>query len=74
MDKLLAGVPKADVLDSSVKLLSNGNRISLSGLSSKDDIETLKASQFIRIYLKGELKALYSYDDEKKDFKVFKML
>ena len=58
MDKLLAGVPKADVLDSSVKLLSNGNRISLSGLSSKDDIETLKASQFIRIYLKGELKAL----------------
>ena len=74
MDKLLAGVPKADVLDSSVKLLSNGNRISLSGLLSKDDIETLKASQFIRIYLKGELKALYSYDDEKKDFKVFKML
>ena len=74
MDKLLAGVPKADVLDSSVKLLSNGNRISLSGLSSKDDIETLKASQYIRIYLKGELKALYSYDDEKKDFKVFKML
>ena len=74
MDKLLAGVPKADVLDSSVKLLSNGNRISLSGLSSKDDIDTLKASQFIRIYLKGELKALYSYDDEKKDFKVFKML
>ena len=74
MDKLLAGVPKADVLDSSVKLLSNGNRISLSGLSSKDDIETLKASQFIRIYLKGVLKALYSYDDEKKDFKVFKML
>ena len=74
MDKLLAGVPKADVLDSSVKLLSNGNRISLSGLSSKDDIETLKASQFIRIYLKGELKALYSYDHEKKDFKVFKML
>ncbi len=74
MDKLLAGVPKADVLDSSIKLLSNGNRISLSGLSSKDDIETLKASQFIRIYLKGELKALYSYDDEKKDFKVFKML
>ncbi len=74
MDKLLAGVPKADVLDSSEKLLSNGNRISLSGLSSKDDIETLKASQFIRIYLKGELKALYSYDDEKKDFKVFKML
>ena len=76
MDMILSGFPSVEILDSSDKLLTNGNRIGLSGfnLSDEEKLETLKSADFIRVYYKKELRALYSYDAEKKDFKVFKML
>jgi tRNA pseudouridine55 synthase len=36
--------------------------------------DELKEADFIRVYYQDELKALYSYDADKNDFKVFKML
>jgi tRNA pseudouridine55 synthase len=86
MDKLLESVPAVEALDSSEKLLTNGNRLRPDGIKlindnstsstveEDDSSDVLKSSDFIRVYYKGELRALYSYDAEKKDFKVFKML
>jgi tRNA pseudouridine55 synthase len=70
MDTILAAVPAVSVSDSSIKLLTNGNRLSASELVGDE----LKEADFIRVYYQDELKALYSYDADKKDFKVFKML
>ena len=86
MDKLLESVPAVEALDSSEKLLTNGNRLRPDGIKlindnstsstveGDDSSDVLRSSDFVRVYYKGELRALYSYDAEKKDFKVFKML
>ncbi len=73
MDKLLSDVPKAEVKPSGLKLLTNGNRLKESDLDYAEESDVKNAS-FIRIYEGTELKALYSYDKNKNDFKVYKML
>lgn len=73
MDKLLKDVPKAEVKPSGLKLLTNGNRLKESDLDLAEESDVKNAS-FIRIYEGTELKALYSYDKNKNDFKVYKML
>ena len=73
MDKLLSDVPKAEVKPSGQKLLANGNRLKDSDLDWAKESDVKNAS-FIRIYEGTELKALYSYDKNKNDFKVYKML
>ncbi len=73
MDKLLSDVPKAEVKPSGQKLLANGNRLKESDLDYAEETDVKNAS-FIRIYEGTELKALYSYDKNKNDFKVYKML
>ena len=73
MDKLLKDVPKAEVKPSGLKLLTNGNRLKESDLDYAEETDVKNAS-FIRIYEGTELKALYFYDKNKNDFKVYKML
>ena len=72
IDKLLESVPAARVRKSGERFLSNGNRL------KREDIEVVsgevEAAEFFRVYMGDEIKALYTYDRNKKDYKVFKML
>ena len=78
IDKLLSDYPSVRVKKSGEKLLANGNRL------RREDIDVLRDDEisgdnemsvdFFRVYLGDELKALYTYDKQKRDYKVFKML
>ncbi len=43
-------------------------------ISVETDTQALDKVDFFRVYLGDELKALYTYDKQKRDYKVFKML
>ncbi len=82
IDKLLSDYPSVRVKKSGEKLLANGNRLRREDIdvlrddeiSVETDINNLKQVDFFRVYLGDELKALYTYDKQKRDYKVFKML
>ncbi|MCR5213185.1 MAG: tRNA pseudouridine(55) synthase TruB [Eubacterium sp.] len=85
IDTILKDVPAVGLKPTAIKLLENGNRLNYNnfkslGLSDQEcdidisDSRLLNESEFFRVYADGRLRALYSYDKEKKDYKVFKML
>ena len=82
MDILLKDYPSVDIKASGVKYLQNGNKLLQKDLKVREIIsgeeeqfwETVKNSDFIRVYMDDSLKALYKYDKENKCYKVFKML
>ncbi len=75
MDILLRDVPKVYIASNSEKLLNNGNRLGTGDITmSGQDIQEIENVRFFRVYLGEELKALYTYDKEKNNYKVFKML
>ena len=54
---------------------SDKSYINTGSADDKSEIYTvIENAQFFRVYSEGELKALYTYDKTKKDFKVYKML
>ena len=75
MDILLRDVPKVYITSNGEKLLNNGNRLGIDDINmSGQDIQEIENARFFRVYLGVELKALYTYDKEKNNYKVFKML
>ncbi|MBR6403434.1 MAG: tRNA pseudouridine(55) synthase TruB [Eubacterium sp.] len=81
MDELLKNSPAVSIKESGMKLLSNGNRLreenlecQRSGSGESDTMSILKDSEFFRVYVGDELKALYAYDSSSDDYKVYKML
>lgn len=76
MDEILKDAPAVYIRESGKRYLENGNRLRLDDFDIQDDISvsTLENSQFFRVYMEGALRALYVYDDSKKDYKVYKML
>jgi tRNA pseudouridine55 synthase len=81
MDELLKVYPAVTSKSGGRKYLNNGNRISINLISKVDgkDIDDvylteIQNADFIRVYSENALKALYTYDKTKNDFKVFKML
>ena len=75
MDILLRDVPKVYITSNGEKLLNNGNRLGIDDINmSGQDIQEIENARFFRVYLGEELKALYTYDKEKNNYKVFKML
>ncbi len=76
MDEILKDAPAVYIRESGKRYLENGNRLRLDDFDIQDDISvsTLENSQFFRVYMEGNLRALYVYDDSKKDYKVYKML
>ncbi|MCR5542829.1 MAG: tRNA pseudouridine(55) synthase TruB [Eubacterium sp.] len=82
MDVLLKNYPSVDINDTGVKYLQNGNKLLQKDLKVREIIsdgeeqfwETVKNSDFIRVYMDDSLKALYKYDKENTCYKVFKML
>lgn len=75
MDILLRDVPKVYITSNGEKLLNNGNRLGIDDINmSGQDIQDIENARFFRVYLGEELKALYTYDKEKNNYKVFKML
>ena len=75
MDILLRDVPKVYITSNGEKLLNNGNRLGIDDITmSGQDIQDIENARFFRVYLGEELKALYTYDKEKNNYKVFKML
>ena len=54
---------------------SDKSYINTGSADDKSEIYTvIENARFFRVYSEGELKALYTYDKTKKDFKVYKML
>ena len=75
MDILLRDTPKVYITTNGEKLLNNGNRLGIDDINmSGQDIQEIENARFFRVYLGEELKALYTYDKEKNNYKVFKML
>jgi tRNA pseudouridine55 synthase len=76
MDEILKDTPAVNINPSGEKYLDNGNRLMKDDfdIQGEANIYTLNASQFFRVYSEGKLKALYVYDNEKNDYKVYKML
>lgn len=76
MDEILKDAPAVYIRESGKRYLENGNRLRLDDFDIQDGISvsTLENSQFFRVYMEGALRALYVYDDSKKDYKVYKML
>ena len=70
MDSLLSGFPALDISPEGEKRLRNGNPL------LKEDVGTdeLSDGQIYRIYLSGQLAALYSWDENKKQLRNKKML
>ena len=73
IDSILKDVPSVSINQSGEKLLTNGNRLASENLMA-EDVELIKSAEFFRVYMNGQLKALYSFDKEKNNYKVFKML
>lgn len=73
MDKLLENYPEVHVRKEAVRFLSNGNRLSQGSFTEQDE-ELVMQAEFFRVYMDDEIKALYTYDKEKNNYKVFKML
>lgn len=74
LDSLLGNVPKAEVKGQGEKLLINGNKLSEDMLSGYKDMDELINADYIRMYMKDEMTALYRYDKEAGCFKCFKYL
>ncbi len=75
VDTILSDVPSVRVRSESRVLLDNGNRLRPTDIeSAKGSEDELRSAGFIRVYADGVLRALYCYDNDKKDYKVFKML
>ena len=78
MDELLKSFPRVSINESGLKYLQNGNRLIYSNFEDDEHLkhwsDKLENAEFIRIYVADELKALYTFDKEKNDYKVFKML
>ncbi len=78
-ETLLAGYPKVSVKPEYEKLLQNGNRLPAEGVEPlgdgmQDFIGTLRSCEFFSVFLKDELRALYTYDKKNNNLKVYKML
>lgn len=73
MDKLLENYPEVHVRKEAVRFLANGNRLSQGSFTEQDE-ELVMQAEFFRVYMDDEIKALYTYDKEKNNYKVFKML
>ena len=76
MDALLNGFAAVKVRPEAERLLINGNRLGIEDIEIISDItgQELRQMEFFRVYLKEELKALYTYDASKNNYKVYKML
>ncbi len=78
MDEILKAFPRVTINKSGEKYLQNGNRLNIQNFEDDDHLkhwtDKLQNAEFIRVYQNNELKALYSFDKEKNDYKVFKML
>lgn len=74
LDSLLGNVPKAEVKGQGEKLLINGNKLSEDMLSGYKDMDELINADYIRMYMKDEITALYRYDKEAGCFICFKYL
>ena len=74
LDSLLGNVPKAEVKGQGEKLLINGNKLSEDMLSGYKDMDELINADYIRMYMKDEMTALYRYDKGAGCFKCFKYL
>lgn len=78
MDEILKSFPRVSVNETGLKYLQNGNRLMYSNFEDDEHLkhwsDKLENAEFIRIYLADQLKALYKFDKEKNDYKVFKML
>ena len=70
MDALLSGFPALDITIDGEKRLRNGNPL------LKEDVagEDLTHGRIYRIYMSGQLAALYSWDENKKQLRNKKML
>ena len=74
-EKLLSNGNRLGVGDIQiVNVGSSDSRFSEDGLSDELTEKALNSAEFFRVYMGDELKALYTYDRNKKDYKVFKML
>ena len=78
MDEILKSFPRVSINETGLKYLQNGNRLMYSNFEDDEHLkhwsDKLENAEFIRIYLADQLKALYKFDKEKNDYKVFKML
>ncbi len=74
LDTLLGNVPAACANEPGEKLLINGNKLSSEMLSGYESMDKLMDSDYIRVYLNDEIKALYRYDKAAQCFKCFKYL
>ena len=78
MDELLKSFPRVSINETGLKYLQNGNRLMFSNFVDDEHLkhwsDKLENAEFIRVYQDDELKALYKFDKEKNDYKVFKML
>ena len=78
MDEILKSFPRVSINETGLKYLQNGNRLMYSNFEDDEHLkhwsDKLENAEFIRIYLTDQLKALYKFDKEKNDYKVFKML
>ena len=89
MDRILTNIPMVNITKRGEVLLTNGNRLTdkdfeISKLSDSaspcddksvhKDIDILRSAEFFRVYMNSSLMALYTYDKEKGNYKVYKML
>ena len=74
MDSLLLDYPSANIKDDFMKYLLNGNKLHEDYLDiSEEDREKILLGEIFRVYMNGNLAALYRYDRESGVMKSYKM-
>ena len=76
IDNILSDVPAVSITDAGLKYLDNGNRLRLDDLRLTEGtaLEDIRTAPYFGVLSGGNIRALYSYDKQRNDYKVFKML
>ena len=75
VDYFMQDLPQAAVTPEHEKYLLNGNKLSPEGLDFSDDAskDTAMSGKMVRVYLKDEFRALYTYDKQEGIYRPYKM-